>query len=84
MKSGAPEKGNQMAEKASIQMSPEVMAKVFNEWMRRYTEHPEEFEHQWQCVSRFLTEQKEGREPSYGEIATAYVLELLGDLSKAA
>jgi hypothetical protein len=53
------------------------LAKAFNEWMRRFTEEPARFEHEFQTVGRFLTEKAEGREPTYGEHCAAYLEEVM-------
>jgi len=59
------------------------MATAFNEWMRRYTNTPETFEREWQTVARFLAETAEGKEPNYGETATAYFTQLLDEIPTA-
>ena len=51
-------------------------AELFNEWMRRYIETPHEFEAEFNTVTRFLTEQAKGKEPSYGEACVAYLKHL--------
>lgn len=56
------------------------MPKVFNEWMRRYTEEPEKFGREFEAVVEFLREQAEGHEPSYGEKCAAYMQQLAGEL----
>lgn len=48
------------------------MPLIFNEWMRRYTDEPEQFEREWQSVQQFLEEEKNGVQPSYGESCTRY------------
>lgn len=53
---------------------------LFNEWMRRYTEHPEEFEAEFRTVSLFLAEQMRGKTPSYGDECVAYLHQLRGSL----
>lgn len=57
-------------------MDKALAAKAFNEWMRRFTEEPAKFEHEFETVGAFLKEQADGREPTYGEKCAAY----LGDL----
>lgn len=52
-------------------MDKDQMAKAFNEWMREFTEEPEKFEQEHQTVVRFLKEQNEGVEPSYGQTCVA-------------
>jgi len=34
-------------------MDKALIARAFNEWMRRYTENPEQFEREWQTVNDF-------------------------------
>lgn len=51
-------------------------AEAFNEWMRRYTEGPEEYEREFQTVLQFLREEGEGVEPTYGAVCDAYLAEL--------
>jgi len=58
----------------------ERMAKAFNEWMRRYTEHPEEFTREFQSVTTFLNETAAGKEPSYGDQCAAYFSSLLDEI----
>jgi hypothetical protein len=52
------------------------MEKVFNEWMRRFIETPEEFKCEWQTVKKYLEEQNKGEEPSYGAECAAYMRKL--------
>ncbi len=56
------------------------VAKAFNEWMRRYTEDPDQFEREFQSVRRFLCERAAAEEPSYGECCAAYLTELMASL----
>jgi len=56
------------------------MSKAFNEWMRRYTETPEQFAREFQAVSKFLAETNDGKEPSYGECCSKYFAQLLDEL----
>lgn len=54
----------------------EVQAKAFNEWMRRYTEEPEAFEHEVTTIKGFLASQAGGEEPTYGQTSAAYLAQL--------
>lgn len=54
-----------------------AVAKAFNEWMRRFTEEPAAFEHEFQSAGAFLKEQAEGKEPSYGETCATYLEKLI-------
>lgn len=56
-------------------------SKAFNEWMRRYTVDPEQFEREWQSVVDFLSETSDGKEPSYGEACEAYLLTLIKEVA---
>ena len=58
----------------------ESLAPAFNEWMRRYTENPEQFEREFQAVSRYLAEKADGKKPSYGESCAAYLAELVEEM----
>lgn len=58
-------------------MDKEKVAKAFNEWMRRYTETPEQFERDWQAVLAFQLDKACGREPTYGETCAAFLAELM-------
>jgi hypothetical protein len=57
----------------AILQDPVRIAKAFNEWMRRYTDEPDQFQHQWETVIEFLADAHGGREPSYGETSTKYL-----------
>ena len=59
-------------------------AAAFNEWMRRYTEEPEEFKGEWESIRQFLREHHEGLEPTYGENCDAYLAKLEAELAEAA
>lgn len=61
-------------------MTNAQMVKCFNEWMRRFVEDPAGFEREFQTVNRYLTEQNDGREPSYGETSAAYMLKLAAEV----
>ena len=55
------------------------MAAAFNEWMRRYTYEPEKFNAEFQTVGLYLAEKAMGKEPSYGETCTEYLIQLMED-----
>lgn len=61
-------------------MTNEVMTKCFNEWMRRYVDDPAAFEAEFQTVGKFLAEENEGQEPTYGEHSSAYMAKLAEEL----
>lgn len=56
------------------------MVKCFNEWMRRFIQEPERFEAEFKTVNRFLADENEGREPSYGETSAAYMEQLMQEV----
>lgn len=64
-------------------MDKTLIAKAFNEWMRRYTETPKEFEAEFESVIAFLKEQNEGKEPSYGEECAEYLFKICNELSQS-
>jgi len=55
------------------------MPQAFNEWMRRYTDEPEQFEREWETVARFLSEQQGGFEPTYGQCCAEYLSQLMAE-----
>lgn len=61
-------------------MTNAQMAKAFNEWMRRFIEEPDRFEHEFQTVNEFQKAAAEGREPTYGEVATEYLTQIAAEL----
>ena len=50
---------------------------AFNEWMRRYIEEPKRYEKEIKTVKRFVKEEKQGIEPSYGEFCFEYLNRLI-------
>lgn len=56
------------------------LAKLFNEWMRIFTEEPERFQAEFKTVGQFLKEEAAGKEPSYGAHCAAYLCKLEDDL----
>lgn len=61
-------------------MTNAQMAEAFNEWMRRYIEDPARFEAEFNTVNQFLKDEADGREPSYGETSTAYMVQLASEM----
>lgn len=57
-------------------MAIRTAAEAFNEWMRRYTEEPDAFAHEWQSVTEFFAT-PDGEEPSYGAKCAAYMSKLM-------
>lgn len=64
-------------------MTPEQTAAAFNEWMRRYTEDPAQFEREWKTVGEFLAQQAAGAKPDYGETCAAYLAQIARERSQA-
>lgn len=60
-----------------------AFAAAFNEWMRLYTEDPEQFRREWQSVNEYLTEVSEGEEPTYGETCSMFFVGLLAEKEAA-
>lgn len=58
------------------ELTDEIMTKAFNEWMRRFTEEPDQYEREYTTIKKFLEESNEGKEPTYGQICSAYMREL--------
>ncbi len=52
------------------------LVQLFNAWMQKYIDHPEDFDAEFQSVVGYLKDKNEGREPSYGESCTAYLEKL--------
>lgn len=69
------------AEKAFAAKCRSITA-AFNEWMRLYTEDPEQFEREWQSVNEYLTEVGEGKEPTYGATCAMFFMKLLAEADK--
>lgn len=59
------------------------VAAAFNEWMRLYTEHPEDFDREFQSVGEFLEQTQNGETPSYGETCAAFLEKLIADADQA-
>ncbi len=57
-----------------------MVATAFDEWMRRYIEHPEQFAREWQTVGKFLAEHEAGSVPTYGKQSAAYLQKLVVEL----
>ncbi|MCD9819774.1 hypothetical protein [Bradyrhizobium japonicum] len=61
-------------------MSNAQMVKCFNEWMRRFVDEPQRFDREFETVNRFLKDQADGREPTYGETSAAYMQQLAAEV----
>ena len=48
-------------------------AEAFDEWMRRYVENPDEYEHEFEAVRRFLEEEGGSKPTTYGEACASYL-----------
>jgi hypothetical protein len=62
-----------------IDLKDPRVVKAFNEWMRRFIEHPEQFAREWQTVAEFQRESGQGAEPSYGEVSVGYLQKLISE-----
>lgn len=60
-------------------MNQQIVAKAFNEWMRRYTEAPDEFNREWPTVGEFLKQAADGDEPDYGASCAGYLAKLIDE-----
>lgn len=54
-------------------LSMTTVARLHNEWMRRYIEEPETFQREFEAVLSFITDESNGVEPSHGEECVAYL-----------
>lgn len=62
-------------------MDPILIARAFNEWMRRYTEAPETFQADFVAVKDYLADVKAGEEmPEYGVHQANYLLNLMDEI----
>lgn len=57
------------------------IADAFNEWMRRYTEEPDQFAREWQTVGEFLLQEAAGVEPDYGKSCATYLSKLMAEVA---
>jgi hypothetical protein len=55
-----------------------------NEWMRRFTEEPERFQHEFRAVSDFLQDQQAGAVPTYGLVGAFEMARYLDDVANVA
>lgn len=62
-------------------MTNAQMVQCFNEWMRRVVEEPLRFEQEFEQVGAAVAAQCRGREPTYGETSTAYMMQLAAECS---
>lgn len=61
-------------------LTPVQMAKVMNEWRRRYYDDPEQFENDMVTMKRFAAAEAEGVEPDVGASDAAYIMFLAKEL----
>ncbi|WP_426032828.1 hypothetical protein [Caulobacter sp. DWP3-1-3b2] len=62
-------------------MTNAQMAACFNEWMRRFIDEPARFAREFECVNQFMTDENEGRHPTYGETSSAYMVQLATEVA---
>jgi hypothetical protein len=54
-----------------------LLARAFNEWMRRYTDEPERFEREFNTVADFRFARAHELEPEYGRRCAEYLIKLV-------
>ncbi len=59
-----------------------LLARAFNEWMRRYTDEPERFEREFNTVADFRYYRARELEPEYGRVCAQYLLQLVDDVKQ--
>ena len=64
-------------------LTPLQLAKVFNEWQRRYRDDPKGFEDSWSSMKRFIADEEAGAEPSLGVGNAEYAMSIAQDLGFA-
>jgi hypothetical protein len=57
-------------------MDQATMARAFNEWMDRYISDSIAFSRQFETIMQHLREKGAGKEPAYGDVCAAYLIEL--------
>lgn len=62
-------------------MNNAEIARVMNEWMRRFIQEPTRFDREFETVNQFLADQNGGNEPSYGETCAAYMQQLHNEMA---
>ena len=60
-------------------MTQMQMVNCFNEWMRRVVEEPLRFEREFEQIGAAVATHCSGREPTYGEMSTAYMMQLAAE-----
>jgi hypothetical protein len=69
--------GGQGESRLRLVLKEPLIAAAFNEWMRQYVEHPEEFEREWKTVGMFLAETFEDKQPTYGDKCAEMLIRLI-------
>ncbi len=59
---------------------PQLVA-ALNEWMRRYIDHPEQYENDLTIAQRFAQDEAGDDEPSYGRVCAALLFNLTEELA---
>lgn len=67
----------------TLSLTPSQLAKVLNEWQRRYVDEPARFEADITMLKRFVSDETAGVEPAYGVDGAAYLLSIAKDLGFA-
>jgi hypothetical protein len=60
-----------------MELTKQQLAAAFNEWMRRYTENPEQFAREWQAILDFKLARIHDNEPIYGAQCAEYLLSII-------
>lgn len=56
------------------------LATAFNEWQRRYVADPDQFARDFEEAGRFAAERAQGKTPTYGMAAAAYLSKLIAEV----
>lgn len=59
------------------------LARLFNEWMRRFIDEPEKFARDFETVQLYLAQASKGEPTTYGDACTAYLNVLAAELGIA-
>jgi hypothetical protein len=61
-------------------LNKQNVVRVINEWLRRFIEHPEQYQREFEEVTKFLAETARGETPTYGDECAAYMQHLADEL----
>lgn len=63
-----------------VSLTADQLAKVMNEWRRRYYDDPDQFENDMVTMKRFAAAVSQGVEPDVGTSDAAYIMFLAKEL----